>query len=662
MFRRLIAALRGPAPQESATTPPAPEPPTFARQLGARDAGEWIRARLDAPVLYSTLSGEAIARLRQRQSSRVDATIAAAEKILRHDFDLLGSGTFRPVDPDRRAVGPYAPIDWYLDPVRGLRFPRGIPYKEWRLYDMRPGNADIKYPWELARCQHWAVLGQAFLFTKDERFAQEIASELDDFVEANPVGIGVNWTCTMDVALRALSWAIGLELVRTSSSLDEAFWIRAYRALFDTGAFTRANLENNYEVTSNHFLSNVVGLWFLGAVFEDLPSGREWLAFARAALEQEMEVQVLPDGADYESSVPYHRLVAELFLGSSRLADVRGEPLSEHYRARLRAMIDFLAGITRPDGLMPQVGDADDGRLHLFTSVTTPQDPRHLLGPAGVMFDDPSWVALGGEDGRWEAAWWGLDAGADVRAAAPARSRLFPDAGLAVMHANRSYLLVTNGIVGTKGFGNHKHNDQLSFEYHHDGVPLVVDPGSFVYTSDFDARNRFRGTRVHNTIAIDDVEQNDLKPEWIFRLFESSLAEHVRFDDDPQSIAYTGRHHGYERLAGPVLHERTLRLSKADGSMVVIDRLAGAGVHRFRWHFHLAPGVTAERGDSHVLLRAQGRSWRLSHATALQTLIQPAEYSPSYGVKQPCVAIEFEIKTSIDGEQRWEFGLGPEAA
>ena len=29
-----------------------------------------------------------------------------------------------------------------------------------------------------------------------------------------------------------------------------------------------------------------------------------------------MQVQVLADGADYESSVPYHRLVTELFLGA----------------------------------------------------------------------------------------------------------------------------------------------------------------------------------------------------------------------------------------------------------------------------------------------------------------------------------------------------------
>src|SRR5262249_49190298 len=155
---------------------------------------------------------------------------------------------------------------------------------------------------ELGRCQHWVTLGQAYQLTLDERFANEVARELDDFVEANPTGLSVNWTCTMDVGLRAVSWVIGLELVQASAVLDDEFWRRAYEALFDHGVFIRGNLENTYEVTSNHFLSNLLGLQFLAAVFDDLPHGRDWGAFARTAIEHEMTVQVLADGADYESS------------------------------------------------------------------------------------------------------------------------------------------------------------------------------------------------------------------------------------------------------------------------------------------------------------------------------------------------------------------------
>jgi hypothetical protein len=621
----------------------------------------WVTRRLASTRLYSTPSSERLAEWRSTFARQVEVAVAAAERCRRHEFELLGSGPFVPVDPDRPARNGYVPIDWYLDPVRQLRFPKGVPHKEWKLYEMRPGNADIKYPWELARCQHFAALGQAFALTGDERFAQEIANELDDFVEANPIGRGINFTCTMDVAIRALNWALGLELIHKSTTLDRAFWRRAYGAVYDTGVFTRDNLENHYEVTSNHFLSNVVGLWFLGAVFEDLPAGQEWLTFAREALEQEIKVQVLPDGADYESSVPYHRLVTELFLTSLRLGDFRNQPLSAGYRSRVADMVSFLAGVTRPDGLMPQSGDADDGRVHVLSTceTATPQDARHLFGAAGAIFGEPRWLALGGKYGTWERAWWGLGGSATAASAPDLPTRLYADAGLAVMRAPGShYLLASNGIVGTKGFGNHKHNDLLSFEYHHGGIPLVVDPGSFVYTSDFDARNLFRSTASHNTLQVDSEEQNELKPEWIFRLFETSNAEHVAFNDTPQCVEYTGRHHGYERFDRPVTHERTLRLSKADGTLTIVDRVTGRGEHELRWHFHLAPGVKVNAMEpGAVQLSTGGRTWTISAPADLSLSIGDGAYSPSYGVKHPCRVVDFTARVIVDGTLTWTFSI-----
>ena len=658
--------VAGGAPVAEAAAPAAP-PATLADDLhvAGRAFDDWCRARRLAPVLYSSLDADAVAAAARSDAGRAARTIAAAERILRHEFDLLGSGRYVPRDPDRRPHGDYSPIDWYLDPVRQLRFRRGVPHKQWNLLEMRPGNADVKYPWELGRCQHWATLGQAYQLTGDDRFAREIAQELDDFAEANPVGVGVNWTCTMDVGLRAANWAIGLEMVRGCQALDEAFWTRSYAVLFDHGVFIRNNLENTYEVTSNHFLSNLLGLLFLGAVFGDLPHGAEWQAFARASIEHEMTVQVLADGADYESSVPYHRLVAELFLGALRLTDVRGAPMPPSFHERVRDMVAYLAAVMRPDGLMPQAGDADDGRLHVFEGYgeTTPQDARHLLGAAGAIFDVSEWRALGGEAGRWEAAWWGVPATAAVSGSlsptAPSIARLFPHAGTAVARTTAGhYLLVTNGIVGTNGFGNHKHNDLLSFEYHHGGTPLVVDPGSYVYTSDADARNRFRSTAYHNTVMLDGVEQNDLRPDWLFRLFETSHAESVAFVDEGGVVEYVGRHHGYERLPDPVTHERTFRLDKASGALVIADRLVGRGRHDVRGHFHLAPGVqAAQTGAGGVALTTGGRTWSLVVPADFAIAIGPAEYSPSYGVKVPCLAIDITATVDLSGERGWQIAI-----
>ena len=661
-LRRLIGLA---APALPAT---APEPrPNEAGGDAARyrqwtPGADWIAQRRSAAATYVEQSAAAMLRISETMPGEVAAALAAAARVRRHEFDLLGSGPFNPGDPDRTAQGAYRPIDWYLDPVRGLRFPRGIPYKEWKLYEMRPGNADVKYPWELARCQHWVTLGQAYRLTGDESFAREIADQFDDFVEANPVGIGINWTCTMDVGLRAVSWVLALDLIRDSTALNHAFWTRAYAAVFDHGRFIRGNLENNYEVTSNHFLSNVVGLWFVGGMLESLPEGRDWLSFARASLETEIDVQVLPDGADFESSVPYHRLVAELFLGCLRLADVRREPLSAHYRERVRDMIDYLAAVTRPDGLMPQSGDADDGRLHMLGGLgtTSPQDGRHLLGPAARIFDRPEWAQMGGRAAACEAAWWGLGAAEAPAAVAafPAVARLFPDAGHAVVRDGGLYLLVTNSIVGTKGFGNHKHNDQLGFEYHLGGGPLVVDPGSYVYTSDAEARNLFRGTAYHNTLMIDETEQNEINPEWLFRTFEKARAEHLEFTDG-DVVAYQGQHVGYTRLTEGVTHKRRFVLDRRTGRLEIEDRLEGSGRHRLAWHFHLAPGVVPTLGDTACGLAAPWAGVRLALPPNVTPQLGEAWYSPSYGSRVPCQTLTLSADVEVETSATWRFAFIP---
>ena len=59
---------------------------------------------------------------------------------------------------------------------------------------------DIKVPWELSRFQHFTILGQAYILSKEEKYAQEFVNQVTDWIEHNPVGFGVNWACPMDVA------------------------------------------------------------------------------------------------------------------------------------------------------------------------------------------------------------------------------------------------------------------------------------------------------------------------------------------------------------------------------------------------------------------------------------------------------------------------------
>jgi hypothetical protein len=669
MLKSVVRVLRRIRPAPAA----AVDPPHARLEGDLRAAGltpsAWAEGLRADRRLYVDLDHAAVEAARLRCPRESAATVALAEKFLEHEFDLLGSGPFVPVDPDRSTGNGYRPIDWRLDPIRRLRFRGDVPYKQWDLYTMRPGDADIKLPWELARAQHLVTLGQAFRLTEDGRYAREIADVIRDFVEANPVGIGIHWTCTMDVALRAVSWAFALALVRQSAAIDAAECAWLCERLFEHGSFIERNLENTYEVTSNHFLSNVVGLHVLASVFRDLPSGERWRLQTRDWLEQEMRTQVLDDGADYESSIPYHRLVAELFLGSARLARLNGAPLSAAYEQKLQKMIAFLAGVTRPDGLMPVVGDADDGRLHILQwAGWRPQDGRHLVAVAGAMFDRDDWRAMAGDGYEWEARWWGFDPpGRAATAASRPEVEVFNRARIVVLRSPDAWLLASNGPVGTAGFGNHKHNDQLSFEYHWRGAPVVVDPGSYVYTSDPDARNMFRSTAYHNTVSIVGAEQNEFKPEWLFRMFASPHEHALALDASACGgrLTATGRRVGFTTGDAPLTHERTWTIEPASGALAIRDRLHGAtGRRQYRvgWHFHFAPGVHVEAsgaGAGAFTVFSQANALTFRTDASLEARVSDAWYSPSYGVRLPCLAVDCSAELQRIAGQPISFALVP---
>lgn len=642
--------------------------PTLAGELAKEgiEHADWRRDLVASSRIYASSQMAALDLFAAANPARLRACIRDAERILGHEFDLLGSGSYHPRCPLRPAEkGGYQPIDWALDPVRKLRFKEDFPYKEWDLFRDRPENADVKFPWELSRCQHFLTLAQAWRSSSEARFSQEILDQIRDFWTRNPAGVGVNWTCTMDVGIRAANWAIALDIINKCEDLqEEALW-DAYEALFAHGSFIRANLENTYETTSNHYLSNVVGLHFVGAFFHDLPAGKEWVKFAASSVEREMDVQVLPDGADFESSVPYHRLVIELFLASYRLSQHMGAPFSAHFAGRLSDMVDYLVGVLLPNGEMPIFGDADDGRFMIATDygAWNRKDPRHVLAPASIALSRDDWRLLSPPSGAWEAIWWGFDGTQFTPGDQPPPDnvRIYPDAGAAVSRRREAgrYLLVTNSIVGTKGFGNHKHNEQLSFEYHDEGAPLIVDPGSFVYTSDFDARNRFRSTASHNTIVVDDVEQNEFRPEWLFRMFEKANPEHVTFEEKNGIVRYEGLHRGYERLEKPLTHRRRFEHELATGALAIEDELLGEGPHDLLWSFHFHPGVAPSLSAGAVMLATAGRRWRLAwDDPTLAARIDDAWFSPSYGVRVPSKSLRLEKRGAVPGV--WSFAIRQE--
>jgi hypothetical protein len=289
-----------------------------------------------------------------------------------------------------------------------------------------------------------------------------------------------------------------------------------------------------------------------------------------------MEHQVRSDGCAHEASIPYHRLVTELFVCGTQAADAL-EPnrLPDWHRERLDRMLAFTRDYTRPDGLAPQIGDADDGRFLPLGDYgrLDPRDHRHLFHQAD-------------------------------RAYAPAReSSAYPEGGFYVLRAEGLYAIVRCGDTGRYGRGGHSHNDQLSFELVVDGNPVVADPGTYLYTADPEARNLFRSTGYHATLRLGGAEQNELRTDDLFAMEDRAQAEALAWDER----SFEGRHQGHTR-----------RVELGRGELRITDTVESTGGQELEWTFPLAPGAELE-------VRAEGLEFRA----------EDGWHSPSYGVRVP---------------------------
>lgn len=625
---------------------------------------EWFAARNRLPVTSPV--PDLTAGLRRLFPGLEARILHAADRIRAHEFDLLGSGPI--------FLG--EPIDWHVDFKSGVHWDPNQYYATVRQAEF-PGGAEIKTPWELSRCQHFAILEQAYRFSGDEAYACEFVNQTLSWIESNPPGLGVNWTNTMEVAIRAANWLLAYGFLRASPSVDLTFSLRLFKSLLQHGRHIRANLENGFP-RNNHYIADLAGLLYLGLLMPEFKEASSWVQLAKKELEREMARQVHADGVGYESSIPYHRLVSEIFLFSACLARAQGQEFSSAFLQRLEKMLEFILHVTRTDGSTPQLGDNDSGRFHRLHVWDAPErewtDFRSLLAIGSVFFGREDFAQAAGE--RWEEAIWllgpsALQVAERLLLSAPPpnpalRSVAFPDAGVYILTAGGWHVTVDAGPANPSGPRGHSHNDALSFELFADGGVFLFDPGTYVYTADFLARNRFRSSSYHNSLTVDEQELAPLDPRTPFHLPDLARPQVLGWRSGDQADILSARHLGYARLPQPVEHTRSFLLIKEDTAglrapiLLIHDRLEGAGRHHLSWFFQV--GTHQVRLSEHgiILCRPDGRNLLIqSFGSPVVFRTLPAWISPGYGIRTEAQQIEAACEADLPFEHAWGLMILP---
>jgi hypothetical protein len=575
--------------------------------------------------------------LQQRFPGAAQETIARAEVVCAHRFDLLG---YKNLDFGRE-------IDWHLDPVHNKRAPRKlwyeVPYLDFNVV------GDVKITWELNRHQHFVTLGKAFRLTRDEKYAREFVSEFYSWMAVNPYPVGVNWASSLEVAFRTLSWLWARELFADSSSLPEQFRPDLLAALERNARFIERNL-SFYFSPNTHLLGEGVALFFVGVLCPDLRAATSWRERGWQIILDAASQQVRPDGGYFEQSTYYHVYALDFFLHARILGCENNIPIPAEFDHRIVNMLEYLAALGT-SGPPPRFGDDDGGRIF---------DParncaEHLLDPlstGAVLFRRPDFKAVAGSL-QEETLWLLGPAAAGEFDRLPKvlpldASRAFPETGTYILAADGLRLAMDAGPLGSAR-GGHGHADTLSVCVAADGSDRLVDQGTFTYTGSPEDRDLFRGTRSHNTLVVDGLDQAMAVDPFAWDRFPKVQTD--RWLPGETFDLLEASHDGYSRLSSPVRHRRLVFFVKGR-FWLVLDAAEGHGRHDLEIFWHGSPAGFHLDDSRRALALSDLGGFAVLPATNPGWSIRLVEgaWSPNYGVRESRPALRFHANANLPAE------------
>lgn len=498
------------------------------------------------------------------------ATIAKAERLIRNEITVFN-----------QTVKWDGDIDWHWDFLKEKTIPV-IYWKEINYWDSRVVR-EVKYTWELNRHQHFVTLAKAFLLTTDEKYAQVLFEQWEDWIERNPYLFGINWSSALECAIRLISWTWALQMAKHSRFLTNDLYFKILHSIELHARYISRHL-SRFSSANNHIIGEAVGLIYAGTYFPALRQASHWRALGWDLFQKEFLLQVHPDGVTKEQAIYYQTYVFYFAVLTKLALEYKKRSFPNRLERLLQKMAFFIACIRDNGGTIPQIGDEDGGSA--FRPIDLESDPYEaILGVAGALGSEQYIDAM--QSSSREAIFWLT--GQTLTAKQPLWSRpelaRFPDGGYVIVHSNNDdlpqHLIWDCGPLGYGDLAAHGHADVLSFTLTVMNQPVLIDCGTFLYLGAGDLRKYFRSARAHNILRVDDLDPSPLLGPFQWGRKATGVLESI--EQNGADIVIRGCHDGYQKL--DITHQREIR--KLSSDWLVADRVQGTGTHLVELFFHL---------------------------------------------------------------------------
>jgi hypothetical protein len=547
------------------------------------------------------------------------------------------------------------PPAWNRDPDSGVVGP--AIYAGDIAITNREQVGDIKHVWELNRHLHLVRLAQAWTVTNDAAWLHALHAQLRSWLDQCPPLVGPNWTSSLELGIRLINWGLVWQLIGGEGSglfageagqRLRADWLDSIHA--HCSAIARHL--SRHSSANNHLIGELAGLYVGASIWPCWKASGAWLEQARRELEHEAQAQFSRDGVNREQAFAYHVFSSEFLFVAGLVGQACDHPFSRAYWTSLQRALRFLRSVRDVGGNVPMVGDADDGIVFRLDAPGGDRADQLLaLGDAVLRRMQPTHPGV-----RWLLhAVPGKRPDADPHESDTGWA--FPDGGYLLFgshfgEADEIKGMVDCGPLGYLGIAAHGHADALALTLSVGGEECLVDPGTYSYWQEPKWRDYFRGTSAHNTVRIDGLDQSVSGGRFMW--LKKARASIERMPQSPHEFDFRGAHDGYERLADPVRHMRSVRYDAASATLTVRDEIAAKKHHQVELFWHFAPGLDVRLNSAGLHVRGKRFALQMhAHGADLKLeLVRGNEnpplgwYSRTYESRQPCDVLKISTVSS----------------
>jgi len=458
---------------------------------------------------------------------------------------------------------------------------------DWRL----PAGADKEYWYQLVRFYFAGPLATAYQKTADEKYADALIDTMTDFV-ADADGYGTEYGAgsyprSLDTARRLDNWTAAYEILRKSPSLDAEENVQILKTMHRSGL----HLQGSVNDSPNWMQTQKLSLLRAAVSLPEFTAAAGWRGNAADFLASQLNDSTYADGGYREATSGYARGYVSQYVEIVEFMKKHGIAFTA--TEKLRKLGHFLMDQTLPNGYTANYGDSGS------------DDQRSVLRRLGELLGDQELIYVG-TSGK---------AGTKPQHVA-AR---YPDTRVAVSRSGWS--AADSYLRYNIDRGPHSHPDELSLVTYKNGRELLVDPGTFSYSSDPRSDWLRKTTEAHNTVEVDNLAQNN-----------KAAGEITHFVNNPAFDLISGN----TDASAKAWHARSV-LTLRSGVSLVSDQLKprDTATHRYEQNWHFLPDANpAQLATSKATVTKFGSGANLTVVPAdplkLTASVRNGYYSPAF--------------------------------